>query len=275
MRQTDLESARGASVYASLPRLQLLESSILWRKKSLLFATSDMNLRDVLGDKCGEDIEKEIGYAMVYLRENGWKELRSFSEFFSVFKLPQLHKMNIEERVITNFLHYRSNYIAISVGLSFLRLLYAPFLLLSVLCVLLFWSYLLVFINKPLIIGDLTISNNGKIVICSVTSLVFLAMCGALEQILWTILYCIVVCALHMFFRPRSVTSKSGKLYDELKLKGFSWFGGESHELEDPESALTALNDDAHPFSGMTSASVRKRTALGPSTSNIGAGKVI
>ena len=262
-------------VYVNLPRLQLPESSILWWKKSLLLATPDMNLRDVLGDKCGEDIEKEIGYAMVYMREHGWKELRSISEFFSIFKLPQLHKKNIEERVITNFLHYRSNYIAISIGLFLMRLLYAPFLLLSVLCVLLFCSYMLVFMNKPLIIGDLTISDNGKRIICSITSLVFLAMCGALERLLWTILYCVVVCALHMFFRPRSVTSKSGKLYDELKLTGFSWFGGESHELEDPESALSTLSDDTPSFSGMTSASVRKRTALGPSTSNIGAGKVI
>lgn len=235
-----------------------------------------MNLRDVLGDKRGKDVEEEIGYAIEHIREYGWKELRSVSEFFSVFKLPQLQKKNIERRVVTNFLHYRSNYVAISLGIFFLRILYAPYLLLSIFCITLFCGYLLVVINKPLIIGDLTISDDGKRVICTINSLIFLAICGALERLLWTILYCIVICTLHMIFRPRSVASKSGKLYDELKLTGFSWFGGESHELEDPESALAAVSDETPSYSGMTSASVRKRTALCPpaSISNIGSGKL-
>jgi hypothetical protein len=43
-------------------------------------------------------------------------------------------------------------------------------------------------------------------------------------------------------------------------------FGQTSEPTEvDPESAMGSLNEDAVPFQGMTSASVRKRTALGSS----------
>lgn len=236
-----------------------------------------MNLRDVLGEKRGKDVEEEIGYAIEQIRGYGWKDLRSMSEFLSVFKVPQMHKKNLEQRIITNFLHYRSNYIAICIGLFLLRIIFAPFLLLSITCVIAFSMYLLVVINKPIVLGDFTISENGKRVTCAVISLIFLAMCGALERLLWTMLYSIVLCVLHMVFRPRSVTSKSGKLYDELKLTGFSWFGGENTtpEIEDPESAIGSNNEDVPFHLGMTSASVRKRTALGPTVGTLGAGKNI
>jgi PRA1 family protein len=234
-----------------------------------------MNFRDFVGDKRGKEIEEEIGHAIELVREHGWKDLRTATEFFSVFKAPQLNKKNLEQRVITNFLHYRSNYVAICMGIFLLRIVFAPLLLLCVAVVASLCTYVLVVINKPISVGEIVINCNGKRVICGVGSLVFLAMCGALERLLWTMMYCIVLCALHMVFRPRSVTSKSGKLYDELKLTGFSWFGGENAGEDDPESAMGAVSDEGLVQSGMTSAYVRKRTApfVPPTIASINSGK--
>lgn len=220
-----------------------------------------MNFRDFLGDKRGKEIEEEIGHAIELVREHGWKDLRSATEFFSVFKTPQLNKKNLEQRVITNFLHYRSNYATICMGIFLFRIVFAPFLLLCIAVVASLCAYVLIVINKPITVGEIVINDHGKKVICGIGSLVFLAMCGALERLLWTMLYCIVLCTLHMVFRPRSVTSKSGKLYDELKLTGFSWFGGENAGEDDPESAMGSISEEGLVQSGSTSAYVRKRTA--------------
>ena len=74
-----------------------------------------------------------------------------------------------------------------------------------------------------------------------------------------------------MVFRPRSVTSKTNKLYEELKLTGFTWFGGQGDGVasandsseHDPESAPGAGTqpEELNYHAGMTSASVRKRPA--------------
>ena len=234
-----------------------------------------MDLREILGEKRGRDAAEFLSVALERIKEYGWKDLRSAKEFFSAFNAPQMNRKNLEQRIITNLFHYRSNYLMACLGIFFLRILFAPFLLFCVLLVTSFCLYSLVIVNKPIVVGEVTIGANGKAVLCGVGSLIFLAMCGALERLLWTLMYCIVLCGFHVVFRPRSVTSKSSKLYDELKLDGFSWFGGENQEEDDPESAMAAINDDGAIQSGMTSASVRKRTTpfIDPNISSINSGK--
>ena len=61
---------------------------------------------------------------------------------------------------------------------------------------------------------------------------------------------------IHLIFhtpRPRSVTAKTGELYDELKLRGFSWFeivasseiDIESSQKDTAESCSAVIDNDA------------------------------
>lgn len=225
-------------------------------------------LKDYLGEQHFKEISEELGNFIEQTKEIGWKDLKSWSEFFGVFKVPQWNIKHLEQRVTTNFLHYRSNYALICSMVALLQILFNPFVLLALICVVSFCIYLLVLVKKPILIGDFTIQGTGKFYLCAVVSVLFLAISGAMEQILWICIYCLLVCVLHMVFRPRSVTSKTNKVYEELKLNGFSWFGGGTDTtgefgspdlLLDPENPPSPSRDTGH----MTSASVRKR--VGPS----------
>ena len=183
-----------------------------------------MKLEDICGTERGKELKEEIGYAMDQIRLYGWKDLRSWSEFFAVFKPPQWNHKHLEQRVLTNFLHYRSNYLVIVASIFLIRILFAPFMLLSLLCVGAFCFYVLSILNKPIVINDVTLTLLHKQAACAIVSTLFLVLSGSLEKLLWTLLYCLLILTSHMVFRPRSVTSKTGKLYDELKMSGFSWF---------------------------------------------------
>jgi uncharacterized membrane protein YgcG len=248
-------------------------------------------LRDLLGDQRAQELSEELGYAIDQMKTFGWKEFRPWSEFFAVLKLPQWNAKHLQQRVTTNFIHYRSNYAAICMGIFAIRLLFAPYLFLAIVVVVSLSVYLLVLQKTPIVVGDMTLNTRGKQILCAVFSLVFLALSGALELLLWTIIYCVVICLLHMVFRPRSVTSKTNKLYDELKLTGFTWFGGQGHGSQDPSSSVAGVgigadfdpesaagggsgssgsgsgsgsgSEDSSFQAGMTSASVRKRPGGG------------
>jgi hypothetical protein len=71
-----------------------------------------------------------------------------------------------------------------------------------------------------------------------------------------------------MIFRPRSVTSKSDKLYEELKMNGFTWYGGGGNdakikeEIVDPENPVVRDEDFSNSHSSFANASstaMRKR----------------
>ena len=197
------------------------------------------------------------------------KDIRNWSEFFAVFKPPQWNSKHLEQRVLTNFLHYRSNYLLIVAAIFGIRIIFAPFMLLSLVCVGAFCFYFLAVLNKPIVINEnITLTTVHKQAVCALVSALFLVLSGSLEKLLWTMLYCLLIIVSHMLFRPRSVTSKTGKLYDELKLSGFSWFSAlpEVDREIDPENPASDGEDGGSPFlqQGVTSASVRKRPGQAP-----------
>lgn len=72
--------------------------------------------------------------------------------------------------------------------------------------------------------------------------------------------------------RPRSVTAKTNELYEELKMNGYSWFGGgaSSSIEEDPEnpSSLSGNNNNNTSSSAYSAvvdndADIRKRVQRG------------
>eukprot|EP01031_Cornospumella_fuschlensis_P002651 gene2651-3313_t len=72
-------------------------------------------IRDVLGDAATEELMDALKLVGEKIQVLGWKEMRPWSEFFASFKPPQFDSRHLEQRITTNFLHYRSNYVVISV----------------------------------------------------------------------------------------------------------------------------------------------------------------
>ncbi|KAJ1413456.1 hypothetical protein B484DRAFT_402022 [Ochromonadaceae sp. CCMP2298] len=132
--------------------------------------------------------------------------------------------------------------------------------------------------------GEFTLSDSHKRSALAITLLFFYAVCGILERLVWTVIYCVLLCGLHLVFRPRSVTSKSNKVYEELKLSGFGGIftrpsgtsssgsgssghsSGSRHREEDPENPRAqedeGVRSGAYSSSyAATDADMRKRGA--------------
>eukprot|EP01041_Mallomonas_annulata_P006355 gene6355-12853_t len=227
-------------------------------------------LRDVLGNEKVEELSENFAEYVEKLKILGWKDVRPWKDFIAVIKPPQMNYRYLEQRMTTNFLHYRSNYAIICLGLFTLRVIFTPILFLTLTLCISFSTYLILIHKRPIIIGDFKIDGNKKVLLASVVSFLLMILTGALAEILWGLIYSILVCGLHMALRPRSVTSKANKLYDELKLTGFTWFGGKDERSDadskdiDPENP-DADNSPSSRASSTASDSVRKRTNRAPS----------
>jgi hypothetical protein len=242
-------------------------------------------LRDVLGDEKAAILAEEIGIFIEQMKTLGWKDLKSWQEFLSVFKPPPTDRKGFEDRIVANFLHYRTNYFVLISLIFLIRILFAPILFLCVvLCAGL--AYALLFAVKgPLSVGEYEINETGKIAIVSIFSFFFLGLCGALEHFLWGLVIGFSICSIHMIFRPRNLSSTGNKAYEEFKLSTSQWFGSKKSPTsssvspssssyyerkhgeveEDLESTSGAYDETGegmaypHP-TGLTSASMRKRT---------------
>lgn len=223
-----------------------------------------MSLEDILGKKGAGKLREEFGELLEKVRIVGWKDLRPWNEFFGVFKLPQIN--NIRQRITTNLLHYRTNYLYICGIVFALQLLFHPFVLLSLVLIIAASAYSLLIVTKPIIISkDIVINKQVKQILTAVLSFIFLGLTGALEKILWGLIYCFILCLAHLCFRPRSVTSKANKLSEEMKLAGFTWFGGaEGASLKGSKDEDDPENPNAPTFassSNLQGDGMRKRAA--------------
>lgn len=220
-------------------------------------------LNDVLGKEYGEKIVQEIGEFIETMKVLGWKEQKPWQEFFQVFKPPGWTFKDIEQRIVTNFLHYRSNYVAIACGVFLLRIIFAPILFLSIIFCGSITTYVAIVHKSPIFIGEYKLNQNTKLLICGVLSFIFLGLFGALEHLLWGVIISSFLCLLHMIFRPRNISSKANRVYEEMKISTSDWFVGKSDHpspaSDDLENAGFANSDDENVHQGITSASMRKR----------------
>lgn len=174
----------------------------------------------------------------------------------------------MEQRFTTNVLHYRSNYIILCLIIFIIQIIFSPFIFISILFVIAFCIYMLIIThNVPIVIGENVADNKSKKYITIIASLVFLGLSGAIEKLLFSSIYCIIIVSIHALFRPRSVTSKTNKLYEELKLNGFSWFGGKNKEGEESDTGGVDLLDIENPESSdkdpiFGNGPIRKRTSV-------------
>jgi len=212
------------------------------------------SLQDCLPGEAGRELIEDVGVKIESFRLLINKECRSWQEFFAVLKPPQLNLKHIEQRMMTNLLHYRVNYIVVCLVVYVLQIVFHPVMLLALLSVLLFSFYAIFILKKPVVLGDsVTINENGVKILTVCFSVLFLSVMGALEHLLWASIYSLVLCSLHMLLRPRSVTSSTNKLYEEMLIRGGGGFsialmGGAGAEKDDADVEAGT----SHPTGGST-----------------------
>ena len=199
------------------------------------------------------------------------EELVPWKEFFQGFKAPQMNLRHIEQRITSNFEQYYVNYILLCSGIFGFRLIFSPIFLLTTLVTCAFSVYLLLLHKKPIVIGETVLNSNHKKIICAGVAISLFSLSGSLESIIWSSLYCVFICGVHLAFRPRSVTAgtKSTRAYDGGGGGGGGGgmnvnMGGQEQNSFDPESfggsggLYSAGSDDS---------TVRKRAVPGQESS--------
>lgn len=202
-------------------------------------------LRDILGNRETSELIEELNTLFEQLKVLGWREIRPWGEFFGEFKPPEFTSKTIEERVSTNFLHYRSNYAVILCILLLLQVFLSPMLLIAVPLAVIVCCYVLVVHKKPIKIGTTVVTDSHKQTACAIFCLFFFAITGILERLVWIIIYAVFTVGLHMVFRPRNLSAKANLVYEEMKLNGYmSWFGGPSTRSSGVTGAADMSNVD-------------------------------
>lgn len=100
--------------------------------------------------------------------------------------------------------------------------------------------------RKPIEIGSLEITREMKIYGCCGFSFLVMALSGVMVKLLWVMIYSAVVCLLHMLLRPRSVSSKTDKIYEDMKSGGAMWTdpenpGDADHSRKKQQSTATSF----------------------------------
>merc|ERR1712166_850276 len=129
------------------------------------------------------------------LSKLGWGEMRPWNELVAEFKRPS----NLEDRVTTNFLYYRSNYVALVAGCLLFSVGTCPTSLVLALLGLLASALTLVVLQNASVAGAL---------LC-----VTAYFTGT--QLLLGLLLGLVLVLLHLLFRTRSIKSRMSAVYDE------------------------------------------------------------
>jgi hypothetical protein len=183
-------------------------------------------IRDLLGNRTTNELLEDCALLFHRVKKFMWKDLRPWSEFFAVFNLPQGNSRQIEQRVSTNLIHYKSNYCLACMLIFLCQILLSPIFLLSLILVVTLFGYFFFVQKKSIRIGEAVINEHGKLVICSIVSLVLLIITRTLEYLIWDVLFCFIICSVHALFRPRSITAKDDHLSEQLKMNGFNWING-------------------------------------------------
>jgi hypothetical protein len=148
--------------------------------------------------------------------------MRPWTEFFATFKPPEMNPEYVSQRVTTNLLHYRSNYIFICAMVFLLRIVFSPILLITLVICAGVAYYSFVVHSGPFRVGEVLLDQKMKSYITGGVCLVLLILTGSLEALLWGLLSSLLLCGLHAFFRPRNIASRANHAYEEMKM---SWFG--------------------------------------------------
>ena len=147
--------------------------------------------------------------------------------FFSEFKTPsEWNRKNIETRICTNLLYFRSNYFTVVSFFLVLGVVFNPVIILSLIIVAAWYIYVMLVMKGPLMVGDYEVDFPMRLVICSISAIVFFALTGALEAVLWSLFYGIIVCLIHMIWRSKNHSELISPAQEDIKLALYVIYNG-------------------------------------------------
>jgi hypothetical protein len=215
-----------------------------------------------------QDLLEEFLSSVERVKVLGWKETRPWHDFFATFKPVELNHHYVSQRVTTNMVHYRSNYLLIAVLVLLIRIIFSPLLLIT-LCVcggICYYAFIVH--DRSFVFGDIEIDGSKKAIACAVLTFTLLALTGSITSLMWTFVIVLLINGLHALFRPRSISARTEYAYEDAK---YSWTGGSStgttkeDVMDDPENPSSASSGYAE--SGVYpggDGSVRKRGGGAP-----------
>lgn len=199
-----------------------------------------MSLRDLLGPAKTEQVLDQIHVFAEQAKTLGLKELQPWDEFFTGFKPPKSWtREDVEKRVVTNFLQYRTNYVLACMGVVVLSLVTSPALILVLLLCAGLWFYVMVVKAGSIVIGDSEYDETKKAIACGGATLMLLVLFGQLLKLLGIFALCAILVGLHLLFRQRNMKSKFNRLAEETKLGVSALYGADLEGGEDPSEGVS------------------------------------
>jgi len=155
------------------------------------------------------------------------RQSRPWNVFVKDIKPPaQWDRYNIELRICSNLLYFRSNYFILAWATIILGVILNPSVLVVVVVVSLWYIYVMLLLKGPMFVGDYEIDPKMKLVITTVTAVVFVALTGALEVVFWSFVAGALVCLVHMVVRSKNHSMLTCRAQEDIKLALFTVFVG-------------------------------------------------
>ena len=188
----------------------------LLEKLASSFVKQMDSLKDFIGEENAANLMREIETLTREFKNLGWKEARPWKEFFAVFKPPQQWKLSIiQERMETNFLQYRTNYLYVVLAVLAFDVITSPFI--AFMLVLGAIIFLTISSKEQIKIGETSFQGKEKLYLAGGLSGLLLLLTGVLMNILTTLGIASFLVSLHMLFRPRDLNSKYNKLKQKFR----------------------------------------------------------
>ncbi|CAM9887975.1 unnamed protein product [Scytosiphon promiscuus] len=161
----------------------------------------------------------ELGSTMeTFFRELRLKEMKAWGEFFARFKAPRAWNTTVlDERLTTNFLHYRGNYSLVAAGLLIVGIISSPSVLLAILCCAVLLTFLFPSGQRPraVMIGERTLARQERLGTGVIGTCCILGLTGAWYTLLLYGGAGVFLCLLHAVFRPQTISSKASRVSAE------------------------------------------------------------
>lgn len=156
-----------------------------------------------------------------------FRQARPWGVFLKDIKPPmQWDRYNIELRICSNLLYFRSNYFMLAWAIMVLGVIMSPYVIIVLAIVFLWYVYVMLLLKGPMFVGDYEVDSQMKLVITTVTAVVFFTLTGALETIFFSFLFAALVCIVHMVVRSKSHSQLTCRAQEDIKLAIFTVFIG-------------------------------------------------
>lgn len=190
-------------------------------------------MRDVIGDFHTDHLMGEMKELTEKLNKLGLKSPRPWGEFVrpSAFKKPK-DKKDVEERIQSNLVLYRANYLLVLAGIMSWSVIISPFTMgILLLCAGAF-AFLLGWRGQLEVLGHV-LTSRDKMWAASGFSVFLLLISGAMIKLIWSFLFGVLVLTTHSAFRPRASRPPSRNSYNE-EINHSSGKGREELDIESP-----------------------------------------